>query len=323
MSQDWICYAVSGVYATLLLGCVIGIRKNLKNREYLILTHDYVKNAKVIVWKTRFYSSLFCATLCRIAAIIGATILNKKLLLSKAENESEFLWQIAASLGSMLYFSSFSLIIWFFAQISYHQRDHKELITIFIVVINVLLYCSTITLAIADFITSDFALIYEVELPFFSACNWILSFLFVFFSCKIAQSVEVERRDQVDYHIEHSHSGHPSLKQNKFLNNPKGITGDTQYIVPRLMKLSILCAVCWIVRGVYTMILRIRPNDNLIPIEDMEPLAWEAVFFCLTEYPPSLGALFLMILKPTKKQKVTAESQDQYPQAVDYHGVFD
>merc|ERR1712154_112262 len=65
------------------------------------------------------------------------------------------------------------------------------------------------------------------------------------------------------------------------------------HIIPRLIKLSLLCALCWIVRGAYLMSLRIWPKTDKTPFNIPE-LAWEAIFYCLTEYPPSLGALILI-----------------------------
>ena len=70
-----------------------------------------------------------------------------------------------------------------------------------------------------------------------------------------------------------------------------------QHIMPRLIKLSMLCALCWLVRGAYLLALRFWPDTDRTPFAIPE-LAWEALFYCLTEFPPSLGALVLMISKP-------------------------
>lgn len=72
-----------------------------------------------------------------------------------------------------------------------------------------------------------------------------------------------------------------------------------KHIIPRLIKLSLLCAFCWIVRGMYLMAIRIWPTTDKTPFNIPE-LAWEAIFYFLTEYPPSLGSLILMISKPKK-----------------------
>mmetsp|Transcript_34959 Transcript_34959/g.30808 ORF Transcript_34959/g.30808 Transcript_34959/m.30808 type:complete len:344 (-) Transcript_34959:30-1061(-) len=337
MASDWICYVVSGIYSTLIIGCLIGFKINYHKKQELkqLGSANYDKNKKVLQWKNRFYFSLFCATICRISALIGATIYNKKLLLSKAETENEFYWQIAASFGSLLYFSSFSLIIWFFARVAYYKQDSKQMITLIITSINCILYCSQIMLAISDGITKEWDLIYDVALPLFSICNFILSFFFVFFSCKIASKIKYERKETVDYHIEHSYSAtvsrsavapKPILKQ---ASAPVQQQGDNAYIVPRLVKLSILCASMWIIRGLYTMSLRFFPSsdDYLNPIKK-NALVWEAIFYCITEYPPSLGALFLMILRPKRKdtdiisqhnQSYGGAQESQYPRAKDQH----
>ena len=344
MTTDWICYVVSGIYATLLIGCLIGFKINYHKKQELKLlgSTNYEKNKKVLQWKNRFYFSLFCATICRISALIGATIYNKKLLLSKAETENEFAWQMAASFGSLLYFTSFSLIIWFFARVAYYKRDTQQMITLIITSINVILYCSQIMLGIADSITKEWDLVYDVQLPLFSICNFILAILFVFFSCKIASSIKSERRETVDYHIEHSYSATvsrnnnnssrkavPVLKQggggaNNGNNNNNNNNGDNTYIVPRLVKLSILCASMWIIRGSYTMILRIIPNNHYLNPMQNDALVWESVFYCITEYPPSLGALFLMILKPKRRNTDIIHhnsygQEPQYPKAKDQH----
>eukprot|EP00483_Globobulimina_turgida_P011875 UN11897 len=84
-------------------------------------------------------------------------------------------------------------------------------------------------------------------------------------------------------------------------------------------------------RGCYTAALRIWNSTDMIPF-GMEPLIWESIFYCVTEYPPSLGALFLMILKPKGRSAsfndsiLSAQGQGQtdvYPKAVDYNQMFD
>lgn len=70
-----------------------------------------------------------------------------------------------------------------------------------------------------------------------------------------------------------------------------------QHIIPRLIKLSLLCALCWLVRGAYLLALRVWRDTDRTPF-DIPERAWEALFYCLTEFPPSLGALVLMISKP-------------------------
>eukprot|EP01083_Nonionella_stella_P043949 118548_1 len=329
MGTDYACYIVIGIYSTLLFGCIIGIKINYNKKEHLILTGTYQQNARVIHWKRRFYLFLFFATICRMSVLVGATVLNYQLIITKADRQSQFLWQIAAAFGSMLYFTSFSLIVWFFAQISYHKKHRKERITLLMSTMNMMLYFGIVLLGTADYVTGQWYLIYDIQMPLFSVCNWILSILFVFFSCKIAQSISIETKETVDYHIEHSYSGHVgSLKRNRFLNKPPGPTNDTQYIVPRLIKLSILCASMWTIRGCYTAALRIWPSVNLVPFH-LEPRTWEAIFYCISEYPASLGALFLMISKPKKsgvnEQVPAAQQEEEYPKAVDYEppGLFE
>ena len=295
---------------------------------------SYYQNSKVLQWKNRFYFSLFLATICRICAIIGATVLKKKLLLSKAKDKSEFYWQIAAAFGSLLYFTSFSLIIWFFARVAYYKQNSKQMITLIITSINLILYCSQVMLAISDSITKEWDLIYDVALPLFSICNFILSFFFVFFSCKIAQSIRSERKETVDYHIEHSYSATGSRNNSRHKSRPQpvlksniapirsGAAGDAAYIVPRLVKLSILCASMWIIRGCYTLSLRLHPSSSYLNPIKTNPLVWEVIFFCITEYPPSLGALFLMISKPKRTNALDVihhGQESQYPRAKDQH----
>ena len=86
-----------------------------------------------------------------------------------------------------------------------------------------------------------------------------------------------------------------------------------RHIIPRLIKLSLLCAICWIVRGFYLMCVRIWISTDRSPFGCPE-LAWEAIFYCLMEFPPSVSALILMISKPNKGKGNANKSQ--YPRAV-------
>eukprot|EP01084_Bolivina_argentea_P198420 339770_1 len=95
-------------------------------------------------------------------------------------------------------------------------------------------------------------------------------------------------------------------------------TSDASHIIPRLVKLSLLIGICWFIRGLYVMALRIWPSTDTSPF-DMPDLAWEAIFYCCTEYPPSLGALILMISKPKRRGlKHIKSAQQDYPDAKDY-----
>merc|ERR1712154_181074 len=88
------------------------------------------------------------------------------------------------------------------------------------------------------------------------------------------------------------------------------------HIIPRLIKLSLLCALCWTVRGLYMMALWIWPKTDRTPF-GIDQLCWESLFFCIMEYPPSLGALILMIWKPKRRGNESAGdgSENKYPQA--------
>merc|ERR1712244_99528 len=94
--------------------------------------------------------------------------------------------------------------------------------------------------------------------------------------------------------------------------------GSANHIIARLIKLSLLCALCWIVRGAYLMAIRIWTSTDSAPF-NLPDLAWEAIFYCLTEYPPSLGALILMISKPKDRKSANlsmhTQSQQEYPRA--------
>jgi len=321
MSLDWICYVVSGVYATLFIGCLIGLKINFTKKKALKASGVYAKNKRVIRWKAQFFWLLFFATIVRITAIIAATVESKKLLISSPDSETEFLWQIAASFGSLLYFTAFMLIIWFFSQIIFYQRDSKQLVTTTVIVVNVILYSVSITLGIADFINHEWNLIYDVALPLFSVSNIVLAICFVVLSCKIAQSLQSERKETIDYHIEQSQSSRYQRQIRAPQPAPNKPAGDTAHIVPRLVKLSVLCATMWTIRGGFTLALRIWPDASLKP-KPFSSLQWESLFYCITEYPPSLGALLLMILKPKKDASNNLiqhePEQGLYPSAVDY-----
>mmetsp|Transcript_42368 Transcript_42368/g.37619 ORF Transcript_42368/g.37619 Transcript_42368/m.37619 type:complete len:250 (-) Transcript_42368:79-828(-) len=88
----------------------------------------------------------------------------------------------------------------------------------------------------------------------------------------------------------------------------------TKHITDRLVKLSFLCALCWIARGLYLMSIRIWETTDKTPFAIPE-LAWEALFYFLTEYPPSVGSLWLMMKKPRKGRPHLSMAESAYPQA--------
>ena len=90
----------------------------------------------------------------------------------------------------------------------------------------------------------------------------------------------------------------------------------SKHIIPRLIKLSMLCALCWTVRGVYLMALRIWADTDQTPF-GLKKLSWESLFYCITEYPPSLGALVLMIWRPRRRGNgpQSDPSEQNYPSA--------
>lgn len=106
----------------------------------------------------------------------------------------------------------------------------------------------------------------------------------------------------------------PRIQSNN--NNVNLSQSPVRHIIPRLIKLSLLCAICWILRGLYLMSVRVWETTDKSPF-GIPSLAWEAIFYCLTEFPPSLSALVLMIAKP-KKGKGNVKNSQQYPNAEDY-----
>ena len=143
----WVSYLVSVIYATILIGCMVGIRNNMVRKRALLLVNEYEKKKRVIRWRYRFYFTLFSAILIRIAAIISAVILNKTMVLSKATNQQEFIWSFVASIASMLFFTSFTFIIWFFAHLAFLDKPKiKNMITPFFTTLNVALYISSFSI---------------------------------------------------------------------------------------------------------------------------------------------------------------------------------
>eukprot|EP00484_Ammonia_sp_Unknown_P016440 CAMPEP_0197035168 /NCGR_PEP_ID=MMETSP1384-20130603/13038_1 /TAXON_ID=29189 /ORGANISM="Ammonia sp." /LENGTH=322 /DNA_ID=CAMNT_0042465193 /DNA_START=23 /DNA_END=991 /DNA_ORIENTATION=- len=318
MSLDWICYVVSAIYATLLCGCLMGLQINFTKKRMLTAQGSYTKSKAVIQWKTQFFLLLSLATIVRITAIIAATVEGKKLLIAEPSSENEFIWQIAASFGSLLYFTAFTLIIWFFSKIIYKQAESKQCVTMSVVVWNVVLYCVHLTLGIADLVTKQWYLIYDIALPLFSLSNIALAVFFVILSWKIARSLQTERRETIDYHLEQSSQS--GRYQRQPLDQRKA-AGGTAYILPRLLKLSVLCALMWTLRGGYTLALRIWPPHGRAKPKALSSMQWEAIFYCVTEYIPSLCALLLMLMKPKKdpaRNFLIQAEQDQglYPSAV-------
>eukprot|EP01084_Bolivina_argentea_P286784 492011_1 len=338
---DWVSYLIASIYSTILIGCLIGIRKNFLKKRALNSINEYRKQQRVIRWRYRFYFILFSSILIRIITIISAMILGKTMVLSKANSEQEFFWSCLASISSMLFFTAFTFIIWFFASLTFHkQQKYKRFITPFFTTINVALYISAISIGISSYAANAWDLVYDYELPLFAICSWILAICFIFLSYKISGNIHRERTETAEYiehsrrfSVTHSQTSHVSQQQqqqpmnhsplmdnqnesqhriplpmpvhygahaNEEKLNTTNIQNRSMYVITRLVRLSWLCALCWIVRGGYLMALRIWSTTDKSPF-DIPELAWEAIFYFGVEYPPSLMALIFMIAKPKRQ----------------------
>mmetsp|Transcript_28145 Transcript_28145/g.46313 ORF Transcript_28145/g.46313 Transcript_28145/m.46313 type:complete len:390 (+) Transcript_28145:24-1193(+) len=377
---DFISYTIAVLYTTILILCVIGIRKNMKKKQSLLQTNEYSKQKGVIEWRYRFYFTLCSATLLRIVCIICECILQQSFALKEAASRQQFSWSFADSFASLLFYSSFTFIVWFFAHLAFHQQPHlKTFITPFFTALNVALYISAITIAISSFATQRYDLLFDYELPLFTFCTCILAVSFIYLSFKISTSMRAERQQEEEY-VETSQrnfslspyayrilpdsSAHDSPQQLYSEQHRNIITTVSSYspqppvqcttifgsantsnalvrqtpqpvmnaqayaafpissanhIIARLIKLSVLCAVCWLIRGLYLLCLRIWPDLDRTP-GNMPERAWLHLFYFITEYPACLGSLLWMICKPKKSrepylsmQSQQAQGKQQYP----------
>lgn len=100
----------------------------------------------VMAWRFRFFIFLFGASLFRIAGLFMSVWLSKPLKLTQAKNSQEFFYQLGTSIPSLLFFSAFTCIIWFFAHMTFQgQAKRKRQITPFFVGLNVFLYILVLT----------------------------------------------------------------------------------------------------------------------------------------------------------------------------------
>merc|ERR1712113_828867 len=166
----------------------------------LMLANEYEKKKRVIRWRNRFYLTLFSAIFIRITTLISAVILNKTMVLSKSTNQQEFLWSFVASIASMLFFTAFSFIIWFFAHLAFLDKPQvKNMITPFFTTLNVAIYISTFSIGISSVASSSWDLLYDYELPLFVIAGWILAICFLYLTVKISSSIQRERRETFEY----------------------------------------------------------------------------------------------------------------------------
>mmetsp|Transcript_42368 Transcript_42368/g.37620 ORF Transcript_42368/g.37620 Transcript_42368/m.37620 type:complete len:164 (-) Transcript_42368:701-1192(-) len=124
--SDWVSYVISVFYLLILIGCILGIRKNMIKKKNLLQSNQYIKQRRVIRWRYRFYWTLFGACSVRIASLIAAVVLGKTMVLSEASSQQEFAWSLSASVGSNLFYTAFTFIIWFFAHLAFHAEPKKE-----------------------------------------------------------------------------------------------------------------------------------------------------------------------------------------------------
>ena len=142
--SDWVSYLISVFYVLILVGCLLGIRKNMMKKRNLVQSNEYLKQRRVVVWRYRFYWFLFAAASVRIASLIAAVIMGKTMIIWKDTTEEEFFWSLIGSIASNLFYTAFTFIIWFFAHLAFHaEPKKKKLITPFFTGINVILYISS------------------------------------------------------------------------------------------------------------------------------------------------------------------------------------
>ena len=145
--SDWVSYVISVFYLLVLIGCILGIRKNMIKKRKLMDNNQYIKQRRVVVWRYRFYWTLLFACMVRIASLIAAVITGQTMVLAKSTSKQEFAWSLAASFGSNLFYTAFSFIIWFFAHLAFHdQPKKKKFSTPFLTTLNVALYISTFSI---------------------------------------------------------------------------------------------------------------------------------------------------------------------------------
>ncbi len=79
--------------------------------------------------------------------MVAAVLKHESMVLAKATDRDDFFWSFLASTASMLYFSAFSFIVWFFAHLAFHKQPRtKALITPFLTTLNVAIYASTLSI---------------------------------------------------------------------------------------------------------------------------------------------------------------------------------
>ena len=77
------------------------------------------------------------------------------------------------------------------------------------------------------------------------------------------------------------------------------------YIMPRLVVLSMICGICWLLRACYLIMIECNSHlfyDKLMP-SSMDDQSWESLYWCVTEWLPCMAALYFMLTQAKPKDK--------------------
>ena len=196
MIDDAVCYCVVALYLILLILSLVGIRINRQKRSSLLKespSDKYIRNKGAIAWRFRFFLFICLAVICRIASLIVSIVNNQPFRLSCVDKGKYEKYQAIATIPSLLFFSGFTCIAWFFAHMSFYKNIKlRRIITPFFASINVMLYAVIIVLIITSYITNNYYLVYYVGNPLYGICDYLLSFCFIFFGWKIKRNVRNE-----------------------------------------------------------------------------------------------------------------------------------
>ena len=140
-SSTWVIYLIAGLYALAAIAALYGLyASRIKKKEYLD-NGIYDKRRRAHEWRNRFLTFTTLAIMFRISSLVLSAVFGKPIRLRKPKSSKEFYYQFIAIIPSNLMFTSFSLIVWFFAHIVFMRRDRlRRNLTPFFVAINVALY---------------------------------------------------------------------------------------------------------------------------------------------------------------------------------------
>jgi len=288
MQETIIVYSAIGGFALLFLYCLVQTVKNC------ITAHEnpaYTSYSPGFNFRVAFHSVLMIATLAR----MGALITEAQFEDVDFDGDSIRSWtnDVSHAFPSMLYFTTYSLLILFWAKIV-HGSGSVEYPAIwpFFAVLNVLIYAGFFIGVGITAVLKEWGSLRVVLIYLLGSISVLAAVGFLFYGCKVVSTLQ-ERDDAGAYQTRRK-------------------------IIMKMAVLCIMCAITFICRAVYEFMVasgQIEPYYDF----DLGHRVWDSIYYSGVELVPSLIVLIMTYSKERTSEWEDHKTERLLDHAADNH----